>query len=448
LGQKTLSKSLIVRKSGTYTLKVNDFDDDRIMGQRDIIVWQDQQSTAAAITIVTPSSGGMETLASVNVLAETTWLSNSPFQIFLNGIPSFTGTTNTQWVINAVITGLQEGANTLQVRVVDLNNIVLWQSDTISFVYQASTDEFFYGIQILPSTQAKQWDKLIFTLSTSDAVSSAELLVWTGTAIPMDRESAGVFLKQVLMEKQWVVPVSVRLNAWGNMKLYQDVASLTVQENIAIGLVKFYTQAVDKSSISMLWQVLGQAPKFLIRYGTNKDNLTQEIVVDSNEIEIANIVPTNVYYFQITPLNQSNLPIGTPSDVKEIDPSTLQAQVTCIVDGIVLRNEQIDDKYYFVWDAVENTQKYMIYRSDTMTSILSEMRKVGETTQTRFEYPFDKDALREEFAYYAVIAVCADGKEILIDEVKRVEVWPYDTLFLALIVSLFMYSVWSLYRRS
>ena len=158
----------------------------------------------------------------------------------------------------------------------------------------------------------------------------------------------------------------------------------------------------------MTWQVIGQSPSFIIRYGTNKDALTQEMSVNTNEIEIKNIVPTNVYYFQIIPTDTNGNVIGTPSEIKEIDPSLLQAQISCIVDGIQLRNEQIEDKYYFIWDAVENAEKYLIYRSDSPTTILSEMRKVNETTSTRFEYPFNKDALQEEYAYYAVVAVCSD----------------------------------------
>lgn len=204
--------------------------------------------------------------------------------------------------------------------------------------------------------------------------------------------------------------------------MYQDVSMLTVQENIAIGTVMFYTEAVDRTSITMSWQVLGQADQFLVRYGTNQDNLNQEMTVDTTEIQISNIVPTNVYYFQITPLDQSGDIIGTPSEIREIDPSSLQAQVTCIVDGITLRTEEIDDRYFFVWDAVENAERYVVYRSEVMTSIISEMRKVGETTQTRFEYPFNREALSQEFAYYAVVAICANGREILLDEVQKVEV--------------------------
>lgn len=445
---KKLSKSLIVRKNWSYIFKVSDLDDDRVTGQRSIVVWSQQQSATTTITITTPSSWWIETASAITVLANAAGLSNSPYQLLLNWLPSLTWTTNAQGAINAIVTGLQEWSNSLQIKVLDLNGIVLGQSPTITFTYQSIADEFFYGLQILPSTQTKQWDKLVFNVSTSDSVSSVELILGTWRNYPMDRDTAGKYLKQVLIEDKWVVPVSVRLNAWWNMKLYPDVASLTVQESVAIWLTKFYTQSVDKSALMMMWQVIGQSPSFIIKYGTNKDALTQELKVNTNEIEIKNIVPTSVYYFQIIPADSQGNIIGTPSEIKEIDPSSLHAQVTCIVEGIQLRNEQIDDKYYFIWDMVENAEKYFIYRSDSPTTILSEMRKVGETTSTRFEYPFNKDALQEEFAYYAVVAVCPDGKEIQIDQVKEVEVWPYDTLLLAMLASILFYSVWVLYRRS
>ncbi len=448
LWEITLSKSLIIRKSGSYTLRVYDLDDESVDGQRSIVVWQSQDNDILPISLIAPTPWSIETVSSITVLADAVDLGNSPYQILVNGVIVDTWTTSAQWSINTVITDMTEGENSLQIKVIDLNDIVLWESESITFSYQPNTDEFFNGIQILPSTQAKQWDKLVFNVSTSDAVSSAELILWSEDWIPMDMDSIGTYLAQVLMEDPWNVDVSIRLNAGWNMKLYQDVATLEIEENIAIGLVKFYTQAVDKSSLMMMWQVLGQSPKFLVNYGVNQNNLDQEIIVDTNEIEIANINPAEVYYFQITPLDNDENIIGTPSDVKEIDPSSLQAQVTCLVDGIVLRTEEIDNSYYFVWDAVENAEKYFIYRSDNVTSIISEMQKVAETTQTRFEYPFNADALNEEFAYYAVVAVCANGKEILIDEVKEVQVWPYDTLLIAIVASVLFYSVWSLYRRS
>lgn len=39
-----------------------------------------------------------------------------------------------------------------------------------------------------------------------------------------------------------------------------------------------------------------------------------------------------------------------------------------------------------------------------------------------FEYPFDRTAKQEEFAYYVVEATCKDGTNLKIDSAKRIQV--------------------------
>ena len=47
-------------------------------------------------------------------------------------------------------------------------------------------------------------------------------------------------------------------------------------------------------------------------------------------------------------------------------------------------------------------EKYVVYRSDFETTDIGQMQKVGETTGTMFEYPFNKNAKKEAFAYYMI----------------------------------------------
>jgi len=49
------------------------------------------------------------------------------------------------------------------------------------------------------------------------------------------------------------------------------------------------------------------------------------------------------------------------------------------------------------------------------------MQKVTETTETRFEYPFNKSAKQEKYTYYAVQAICKDGKALVIQDVKKIQ---------------------------
>ena len=73
------------------------------------------------------------------------------------------------------------------------------------------------------------------------------------------------------------------------------------------------------------------------------------------------------------------------------------------------------------------------------------MQKVGETTDTRFEYPYNPNAKQEKYSYYAVQAICKDGKAIVIDDIKKVKTGPVENILLFVFMSLFFYASYRLY---
>ena len=105
---------------------------------------------------------------------------------------------------------------------------------------------------------------------------------------------------------------------------------------------------------------------------------------------------------------------------------------------------KIWDKYFLVRDEVENATKYEIYRSDWED--MSDKKLVWETTETRFEYFFDKYAEKDQYAFYQVQAICADGSNVAIDNAQKVQVWPFENTMLIIIITLFLYAVYKLYR--
>lgn len=71
---------------------------------------------------------------------------------------------------------------------------------------------------------------------------------------------------------------------------------------------------------------------------------------------------------------------------------------------------------------------------------MNELSLVGETTETMFEYPFDPKASSDQYAWYAVQAVCVDGDTKILDSIKKVKVGPRETLMvLLLVMSVLMY---------
>jgi hypothetical protein len=95
-----------------------------------------------------------------------------------------------------------------------------------------------------------------------------------------------------------------------------------------------------------------------------------------------------------------------------------------------------------------NIEKYIVYRSEFETSEISKMQKVGETTGTMFEYPFNKLSKKEGYAYYQVEGICKDGTTLKVDNVKKIVVGPAENILLIILISLFGYTIYKLYGYS
>lgn len=449
LWQKTFSKAFTVKKQGVYTLKVFDIDDETIVGQRDIIVWNPSAWTnVQSIEVVSPINWWVENMWTVNVIANAPDFPNSPYRVLLNNQISFNWISDSKGSISAILTWLQDWSNIMQIRILDVGDVIVAQSSNISFQYQSPTDDFFRWIQIVPFTWVKQWDRLVFSVDVSQDVSSVELLIWSNLTFPMDRDWISRFLKDVVVQNIWEFSISLRMNIQWNTRLYQDVSMINVLENNSVGLIKFYLDALDNDVINLEWNVIWNANRFLVQYWLNQDNLNNQEYVNSTGIKIENLDFDDVYYFQVSPVNNQNQVIWNSSDIVQVDPGTLNRNVSCMVEGIDLKTEEIDWAYYFVWEEIENVDKYIIYRSDSITESINDMQKVWETEMTRFEYPFDPDSLNEEFAYYAVVALCSNWQEIILDDIKRVQVWPYDTMLLALLIALLAFFSYKIYVQA
>ena len=148
-----------------------------------------------------------------------------------------------------------------------------------------------------------------------------------------------------------------------------------------------YSDSIDKTKLNVTRETIGTAPQYKIDYGTGKTNLIASVTVQTNEIMVENLTLGDTYFFQITPLDDTGEPIGNPSEITQ---AKIGDAVSCKVTGITITGEQIGEKYYLVRTAANNMEKYVVYRSEFETNDTSQMQKVGETTGTLFEYPFNK----------------------------------------------------------
>ncbi len=445
-GMKLFSKGLSIKKAGTFTIKVSDIINDSIIGQKTIIVGTAGTTTAAeSITLISPVPGGIEKNNIANIMANAPTLPNAPYEIYINNNSVSEGMTNANWDISAYVSGITEGDNILQIKILNANNEVIGESQIVSFAYQPIKDGVFIGIKILPTGSIKQGEKASFTVNSSDSVTSALIKLSDGKSIPMDKKSAWVFTKDILMDTEGSLQVDVDLIVLWQTKSYTGVATMIVGKWTAIGKIRLYSDSIDKSKLNVTREMIGTAPQYRIEYGTSQNNLDFTTTVQTNEIIIENLAIGDIYYFQITPLDSAGNPSGTASEITE---ATIGEAISCVVVGIKVTDQQIGEKHYLVRTAVNNIEKYIIYRSEFETSEVSNMQKVGETTGVMFEYPFNKLAKKESYAYYLVEGVCKDGTTLKIDNVKKITVGPAENILLVILISLFAYTIYRLYGFS
>lgn len=440
---KLFSKWLKINKPGTYTIVVDSLDDSSIKWEATVIVWTSElEKDLEEILVSYPINWSTESKNTLNVMGACVALKNSPVEVYLNNSLVGDGYTDSRWNFNIYVSWLQSWENKLQVKIVDISNVVLWSSEEVVVNYIPPADGIFNTIEILPQWEYKQWDKATINVSTTDSVTSVELKFSNGDTYPMDRISAWSFSKELTLQDAGSLDISVSLSINGTEKTYQNISNIFVKENIWVSNVKFASTWVDGTSVIMSWEAIWQAAQYKILYGTQKDSMQKSITVWSTWVLIENLQVGVSYYFQITPMDNLSHASWDPSEIFEYNPEKMYH--ACVIKWISVKSEKIWDKYYLVWNPVEYANSYQIYRSDWED--MSSMNLVWETTGTRFEYYFDKTSESDQYAYYQVRATCEDGSVTVIDSAQKVKVWPFENMILILVITVFIYCVYRLYR--
>lgn len=441
--KKTFSKWLQITKAWTYTIEVDSLFPEWIVWKSVVsVVWDTWLSEFEVIDISYPANWSTESKPYVSVMWSCEKLKNSPVTIYLNDKVVNSGSTDIKWWFNLSAQELLSWENTIQVKIMDLNGVVMWESATIIVKYKPIEDGVFKWIEIIPWKEWKQWDQFTFNVSTDDSVNSAQLRFSNWLSYTMDRIWQWLFSKEMVATFSWDVSIDVALFENWNERVYEKIDSIFVKENKAITNIKFTSTGVDWSQIIVSWESIGVIDKYKINYWIDKDNLNNSETVTSSTILINNLQKDTEYHFQIIPMDADSHNSWDPSEIVTYRP----ASISCVVKWIKVRKEQIWDNYYLVWDPIENVTSYEVYRSDWAD--MTDARLVWNLTWTRFQYLFDKDAQKDEYAYYQVEAICADWTSIIVDKAQRVKVWPVENTLLVLIISIFVYSLYRLNKIS
>jgi hypothetical protein len=274
-----------------------------------------------------------------------------------------------------------------------------------------------------------------------EGVSAAQIDIKGVWQFPMDKLKGNKFKLQLTMDKPWTYEISVVLTKDWNTKTYPKVAYVNVIEKVAIGNVKVETN-IEKESVKLTWNYSWKPSSFEVVYWENKNNLGNSKIVKENQIILSGLDLNKTYYVQIYPLNDQWQRYGEPSSIITIQPGLKPAAPTCVVKNIKLKLKTINWKHYIVWDKVSGAKIYVVSSADKPDWPFA---KLGETNDTKWEYPFDPKAEKAVYKYYKVEAVCEDWQAVQIDKVKKVQVWPADTILVLILMSLILYGLYRLY---
>lgn len=144
-------------------------------------------------------------------MASALTLPNSPYEIYINNSSVSQGMTSTNGDISAYVSGVTEGDNILQIKILNANNEVIGESQIVSFGYQPIKDGVFLSIKIQPNGPVKQGEKATFTVNSSDSVTSTQIKFSDGKSIPMDKTSPGIFTKDIVMDTEGTLQIGVDL---------------------------------------------------------------------------------------------------------------------------------------------------------------------------------------------------------------------------------------------
>jgi hypothetical protein len=155
--------------------------------------------------------------------------------------------------------------------------------------------------------------------------------------------------------------------------------------------------------------------------------LNQSGSTTGTSIKLSNIDQSKPYYFKITPLTDDGQE-GSSSEIIIFEP-THNSAGECSIQAIPYSIEKMGDQYYIVWNAIAGVTEYRIFRTDIEHGSMdrsslnpSDFQPLGTTSDTRFSYPFDINAPKDQYAYFAVHASCVDGNQIDVSASKKVKV--------------------------
>ena len=494
LWSKEFQKGLEVKKDWTFYIEIsdlNDLDDNILWKQQIQVVKNNWTQWNYHIDILSPVQNATLTNEKVEILWHISDLPNSNVIIYIDNTIATATITDSNGLINAAIPNISEWSHSLRVEISDIEWNILWTSDTIYFTYKPQKTTGFKSINIDPENWLMVGDLVNVTVYTDEMVESVKMKLSDRSendSIIMTKNWNGEFSQKIFLIASWDIDISIETSAANNSstEMFNNVKTIKVSDSPEISDVKVETDwEIRKASITRS-TINGSASSYLINYRVwdkNNATLSGQESTNTESFEFTDVPYDTTISLEITPYRENNekhwaasktitflitKPLTTcgnwvqdawetcqncPQDLWSKCSTTsvtinanTWAVPKCTVQNIKTRTKKIWDSYYLVWNKVENVSKYIVYSSPNADG--SNKIKVYETSDTSYEYPFDRTSEEDVFMYFWIVGICDDWEVLQLTWATKVQVWPAENFFLLVCLTLLVYFWIKLFRQT
>lgn len=430
--EKKLSKSVRFFKEWKYKLVVEDTEDEKIKWEIEIEIWWWLDNVLkGTISIKNPIDWTSQSESSVDVIASTN-MPNTQYKILLNWKEVTSWITDQNWDINDVVEWVN-WENNLEIQLLDANNKVIWKN---SVKFNISVEEDIYKeLKIKPGMNVTVNEEVIFELETTKEAEEVVIKIWNIWEYNMTKKNSNLYEFKNIFSKEGIYDIDLKIKYNWKIKNYNKIKTISVNKWIIVKNVKFKFEPIN-NKINLNWEYEWSPSWFEILYWISKDKLDKSFTSQTNSATL-DIMPWQVYYFQIYPLNSLNQKEGKPSDILEVWPfHPSWWPWSCIIKNIKINYRMLSWEVEIYRNLVPWATKYIISVSDTLTW---EYKVLAEINNTSYKIPYDKTSKKPIYKYFKVEALCEDWSKVQVWDIKKIKVWPEKFFIAFLIITIIIY---------
>ena len=486
LWEKEFQRWLEIKKEGTFYIETQDLNEneDKILWKQLIhVVRNDGSGDVEPIEVYYPIPNWNLIGEKIEIIGASPKIPNSEAIIYIDDKQVWTTKVGADWSINHSIWNITEWQHTLLIEIPNLEWKIIWRSEKIYFTNSAVWANWIKEVFVNPEKWLMVWDMTNVTVYTDDMVESVEMSLSDrpeNDSMVMNKIWLWEFNQNVFLIWSWDVSISFNISSSNNTvnESYENYKTITVWDVPNISNIEVNTN-IDEKSADISWEVSNKSivSSYLIDWWIEWTSLSWKDRAETTSFKFNNVPYDTVVSLNITPYRSNAskhwaasktiqfVITKNPADScwnwfcedwesHELCPQdcewewwvTIIAWKSCSQEDISVHTTKIWDSYYLVRDKIENVKKYIVYSSSTPD--WKNKTKVYETTDTSYEYPFDKNSKEDVFMYFWIVWICEDWEELELTWATKVQVWPAENFFLLICLTFLIYFWIKLFRQT